>query len=45
MKGLLPLWREWRIFILSWALREICPLHPDVPNIVRELHHWRTQRA
>lgn len=45
MRALLPLWREWRLFILTWALREIDPLHPDVPAIVRELNHWRAQRA
>lgn len=36
------LWRAWRIFLLEWALREIHPLHPDVPCIVRELHYWRS---
>lgn len=29
-----PLVREAHIFYLSWALREIDPLHPDVPAIV-----------
>jgi Trm5-related predicted tRNA methylase len=42
---LLPLWREWRLFILSWALQEVCPSHPDVPEIVSELAYWRTHRA
>ena len=45
MRALHPLWREWRIFILSWAIREIDPLHPDVPSIVRELNFRRDQRA
>lgn len=40
MRGLLPLYRHWRLFILRWALREIHPLHPDVPDIVHELHYW-----
>jgi hypothetical protein len=39
-RPLLPLWKHWRLFILRWALREICPLHKDVPKIVQELHHW-----
>lgn len=39
MKGLYPLYREWRMFILRWALKEIHPLHADVPDIVRELNH------
>jgi hypothetical protein len=45
MNALLPIWREWRIFILSWALREVCPAHEDVPSIVTELAYWRSQRA
>lgn len=44
MTRLMPLWREWRIFILTWALREIPPLHPDVPRIVYELRYWLDQR-
>jgi len=33
------LYREWRIFLLEWARREINPLHPDLPGIVRELSY------
>lgn len=45
MRSLLPLWRCWRLFILRWALAEIDPLHPDVPEIVKEIHHWENCRA
>jgi hypothetical protein len=45
MKSLLPIWREWRLFLLKWALREIDPMHPDVPNIVREIAHWEACRV
>jgi hypothetical protein len=40
-KSLVPLWRHWRIFILTWAMQEIHPSHEDVPEIVRELHFWK----
>lgn len=30
--------REWRLFYYRRALREICPLHEDVPHIVRTIH-------
>lgn len=43
MRSLLPLWRQWRLFILSWAMKEIHPLHPDVPRIVHELNYWKQQ--
>jgi hypothetical protein len=36
MRWLTAFWREWRIFILGWALREIDPTHPDLPKIVIE---------
>lgn len=45
MRSLLPLWRHWRLFILRWALREIDPLHSDVPEIVLELNYWREFRG
>jgi hypothetical protein len=34
-------WTHWRYFILSWAIKEIDPLHPDVPDIILE----RRERA
>lgn len=46
MTGLRPLWRHWRLFILSWALKELSrtnPCHPDIPQIVLELSYWREQ--
>jgi hypothetical protein len=45
MRALLPLWRCWRLFILRWALREIDPMHPDLPRIVHELHYWERFHA
>lgn len=30
----------WRVLILRWALREIDPMHPDLPAIQSELE-WR----
>jgi hypothetical protein len=36
--ALFPLVRLWKVTIYKWALREIDPMHPDVPFIVRELH-------
>lgn len=37
MRSLRPIWRTWRLFILKWALKEINPMHPDLPLIVRRL--------
>lgn len=34
MKGLLPLWHLAQRLYYDWALREIHPLHQDVPHIV-----------
>jgi hypothetical protein len=45
MRALFPVWRAWRLFILHWALRELDPLHPDVPDIVRELHTLEDSRV
>jgi hypothetical protein len=36
----MPFWREAAIRWYRWALREIDPMHPDVPFIVNRLHHW-----
>lgn len=51
MTGLHPvanLWSEaWRLLCIAglrWALSEIHPCHPDVPYIVRRLHHLRSTR-
>jgi hypothetical protein len=35
-------WRQWCLCFYRWALREIHPLHEDVPYIlfrIRELEH------
>jgi hypothetical protein len=34
LRAIAPLIRAWELFILGWALKEISPLHPDVPKIV-----------
>lgn len=39
MKWILPLLRNAEQIYLVWALREISPLHPDVPALVRRLNH------
>lgn len=44
MTALRPLLREWRIFYLTWANREINPTHPDVPEIVLRLRDLRAER-
>jgi hypothetical protein len=36
--GLAPIFNLIEQAYLSWALREICPLHPDVPRIVHRLN-------
>jgi hypothetical protein len=46
MRPLLPLWRTWRLFILSRGLESLCrrnPTHPDIPLILMELSYWREQ--
>lgn len=34
MIGLRPVLDLWRLFYVSWALREIDPMHPDVPALI-----------
>ena len=36
--------REWRIFYLRWALGEMSPLHPDLPQVVTRLRQLLDQR-
>lgn len=43
MKSLWPVLRLWKLAYLRWALREINPLHPDVPAIVRALNHLESK--
>lgn len=44
MQVIRPLWREARLAYLEWALREIDPLHPDVPQIVLTVRRLRAER-
>ena len=37
MFGLQPIVHAWKLFFYRWALREINPLHPDLPYIVHRL--------
>lgn len=49
MSGLLrPLravWLNAQIVYLEWAQREMHPLHPDVPEVIRDLAQLRAERA
>lgn len=42
--ALRPLIREARIFQCRWALAEMSPLHPDLPEVVTELRHLLDER-
>ena len=39
------LWREWRIAYYSAALRQIGPLHRDVPELVIRLNGLKGERC
>lgn len=43
LRALEPLLRVWQIFFYRWALREISPLHPDLPHIVRRLNELESR--
>jgi hypothetical protein len=43
-RAIRPLIREARLFYIEWALREIPPLHPDVPSLVLERHELIAER-
>lgn len=46
LSSLTVLWREQ--IVLRWyrrALKEISPLHPDVPYIVRRIAHLEARKA
>jgi hypothetical protein len=45
MNALRPIVDLWRGFYLRWALREIDPMHPDVPRIVNALNDIESRRA
>lgn len=40
MRAILHLWQ---LTYFEWALREVHPLHDDVPEIVRRINHLRRQ--
>lgn len=44
MKALRPLVREFDIWHLRWALRDMNPTHPDVPRIVLRLRALLDER-
>jgi hypothetical protein len=39
------LWLEWRIAYYRAALRQISPMHPDVPEIVVRLNRLTSERT
>lgn len=43
-RAIAPLWREMRLAYFEWALREIHPLHADVPHIVLHISRLQAQR-
>ncbi len=45
LRSIRPVLRDAQIAYLEWALREIDPLHPDVPQIVLAIHRLRAERA
>lgn len=44
MSGLAPVINLARLLYLKWALREINPMHPDVPGIVRKINELEFER-
>jgi hypothetical protein len=40
-----PVWLNAQIAYHEWALREMHPLHPDVPYVMRTLSALRDRRA
>lgn len=45
MNWLRPLLIELRLAYLRWALREIDPMHPDLPGIVAEIRQLEAERS
>ena len=45
MRGLRPVLRELRLAYFRWALREVHPLHKDVPYIVLKIHELTAERS
>lgn len=44
-KAIRPLVREAQLFYFRWALREIHPLHADVPAIVLQVRRLEAERT
>jgi hypothetical protein len=45
LNGAGPVWLNAQILYHEWALREMHPLHPDVPYVVQTLSVLRARRA
>lgn len=45
LAALRPVLRNAHLTYLEWALREIDPLHPDLPAIVLTVNRLRAERA
>jgi hypothetical protein len=45
VKGVRPIFVGLALAWWRWALREIHPLHPDVPVIVRRIHQLEAANA
>lgn len=39
------LWLNARIVYLEWAQREMHPLHPDLPEVIRDLAQLRARAS
>lgn len=44
MRSLRPLVINAKLIWYRWALKEICPLHPDVPYIVLSINQLEAER-
>jgi hypothetical protein len=45
LEGLGPVWLNAQIAYHEWALREMHPLHPDLPFVMQTLSALRDRRA
>jgi hypothetical protein len=45
MKSLLPLWHLAKLTWYEWAMREIHPLHADVPQIINSIADLKALRG
>jgi hypothetical protein len=43
--GLAPIYQVLALACYRWAIRQIDPLHPDVPEIVRRIHDLEHSHA